>query len=67
MSVERLAPTIYLTRANLRSSPGPQIEKYAICLDGPPEGYRFSIGSTDDDDGSPTRLRSFSPGCCAPR
>ena len=46
MSAERFAPTIYLTRANLRSSPGPQVEKYAICLDGPQEGYRFALGAT---------------------
>jgi hypothetical protein len=50
MSAERFAPTIYLTRANLRSSPGPQVEKYAICLDGPQEGYRFALGATDTDD-----------------
>ena len=46
MAVERSAPTVYLTRATLRSSPGPQTQRYAYCLDGPPGFYRFAIGST---------------------
>jgi hypothetical protein len=50
MAVERFAPTVYLTRANLRSSPGPLVQKFAICVDGPPGIYRYALGSTDADD-----------------
>ena len=50
MAIERFAPTVYLTRANLRSSPGPLVQKFAICVDGPPGVYRFALGSTDVDD-----------------
>lgn len=50
MAVERFAPTVYLTRANLRSSPGPSVQKFAICVDGPPGIYRYVLGSTDADD-----------------
>jgi hypothetical protein len=50
MAIERFAPTVYLTRANLRSSPGPLVEKFAICVDGPDGIYRFAIGDTTADD-----------------
>ncbi len=40
MAVERFAPTVYLTRANLRSTPGPSTARYAVCLDGPQEPYQ---------------------------
>lgn len=50
MAVERFAPTVYLTRANLRSTPGPSTARYAICLDGPQEPYQYAVGATDADD-----------------
>jgi hypothetical protein len=50
MAIERFAPTVYLTRANLRSTPGPLVEKFAICVDGPEGIYRFAVGDTTADD-----------------
>lgn len=49
MAIERFAPTVYLTRANLRSTPGPLVEKFAICVDGPEGIYRFAVGDTTAD------------------
>lgn len=49
MAIERFAPTVYLTRANLRSTPGPLVEKFAICVDGPDGIYRFAVGDTTAD------------------
>jgi hypothetical protein len=50
MPTPRRALTVRASVANLRSSPGPVVEEYALPLDLPVPFY-FAVGSTLEDDG----------------